>query len=803
MNFRKMIPVKRNLPPFCLFAILILLTPLVNGQPITDKIEEFATKFSLEKAYLHYDKTTYSPGETVWFKAYLLNDLAPANESKTFYVDWLDDKGNLLHHSSSPIVNGMTNGQFDIPVSFKSATLSVRAYTRWMLNFDSSFLYLRTLPVLIPDSIKKAAKPALVPTLEFFPEGGDMVAGISNKIAFKATDQWGRPVKIKGLILGDDGKKVDSLRVLHDGMGFFFIVPQAGASYKAKWKDEKNAEKTTNLPPVKANGISLQVSPGKDKQIFLINIAPGFAQQMDSLHIVGTQNQHPVFQVSKPTHLNKITVVLPTANLPYGVLTITVFDKTWKPLAERISYIHNQTPYMVQPGFEVERWGLSYRALDQVKISLPEAVASSLSVSVTDMAIGTDSSENILSRLMLTSDLKGRVHNPAYYFKDTSEKVRQNLDLVMLTNGWRRFDWDRVLSGKYAKLTHARDSSYLSLSGKVLGIMPGQIGQGASVMVMLKQKDSPGNMFLLPVERDGSFNDPELVFFDTAKVYYQLKDKSLQGSLVQFMPYKLRVPTIYKNQIPRIFPDTTGSGYHLVRMLEANENAEKLRYKELETVTITAKGKPKTQLLDEKYASGMFTGEGIQFDLVNDPFSKSALDIFTYLQGKVAGLQISGQGSNASLNWRGGAPQLYIDEVPADVSFVSTVNPTDVAYIKVFRPPFLGGFNGGNGAIAIYTRKGDDIKQESSGSGMADTRLEGYTAIREFYSPKYYSRELPPGSARDIRTTLYWNPNVVIDPKKKDIILSFYNNDVTDAFRVVIEGMTADGRLIHLMTTME
>lgn len=798
-----MIRAKIDLKQLFFLPGLLLLALVSSGQQVLEKIENYATKFSIEKAYLHYDKSTYSPGETIWFKAYLLNDLTPVTVSKTFYVDWIDEKGNVLQHSSSPIVNGATNGQFDIPATYKGTTLSVRAYTRWMLNFDSSFLYARTLPVLVPDSAKKTTKPAILTTVEFFPEGGDMVAGISNKIAFKATDQWGQPVKIKGVVSGEDGKKIDSLRVQHDGMGYFYIVPQPGVSYKAKWKDEKNIEKTTNLPAAKTNGITLQVAPGKDKQIFLINISPDFAQTMDSLHVVGTLNQHAVFLVSKATRSGKISVVLPTDNLPYGVLTVTVFDKTWKPLAERISYIHNQDAYIVKPAFEVERWGLSYRARDEIKISIPESFSSSISIAVTDLAIGADSSENILSRLMLTSDLKGRVHHPAYYFKDSTEKVRQDLDLVMLTHGWRRFNWEAVLSGNHPKLAHAKDTSYLSLSGKVLGVMPGQIGTGASVMVLLKQKDAPGNMFLIPVERDGSFNDASLIFFDTAKVYYQLKDKVLQGALVQFMPYKLRMPAVSKNLIPTLFPDTSGSAYHLGRILEARENAERTKYKELETVTIKARGKSQAQLLDEKYASGMFTGEGIQFDLVNDPFSKSALDIFTYLQGKVAGLQISGQGNNASLNWRGGAPQLYIDEVPADVSFVATVNPSDVAFIKVFRPPFMGGFNGANGAIAIYTRKGDDIAQESSDKKLSDSRLQGYTAIREFYSPKYYSREIPAGTNRDVRTTLYWNPNVAIDPLKKEILLSFYNNDVTDAFRVVIEGITSDGRLLHYTTTME
>ncbi len=784
-----------------IFCFLVSLS-YSQAQGIANKIENYAVKYSPERAYIHYDKHTYTPGEMIWFKAYLLNELLPAEESKTFYVDWIDDNGIILQHTVAPLINATARGQFEIPAGYKGKNISVRAYTRWMLNFDSSFLYSKTIPIINNDSAGSPQKILIQPTIDFFPEGGNLIAGVNSKVAFKATDQWGRPVKIKGVVLDGAGKKIDSIKVIHDGMGYFFITPQTGVKYKAKWSDEKKVERTTELPEVKPEGAALQVKILPDSRNFNISLSPGLAQKLDTVHIVGTMFQHTVFMLSKPTNAKEIGGILPIHNLPYGILTITVFDKNWRPLTERITYINNNAQFTVKTEFEVERWGLSYRARDEVRIKVPDSLASNLSIAVTDLAIGVDSSENIISRLMLTSELKGKVYNPAYYFSDNSEKTQQNLDLVMLTNGWRRFNWEAIVSGKMPPLTYTRDSTFMSLSGKLMGVMPAQIGNGAAIVVMMKQKNTEGNMFLMPVDRNGVFNDPSIVIFDTAQVYYQIQDKSLKETSVQFMPYRLRTPTVGKNWGEKIFPDTTGSAYHKDRSGEAFANSEKLKYKELEAVIVSAKGKSKTQLMDEKYTSGMFGGDGIQFDLVNDPFASSAIDIFTYLQGKVAGLQITGQGQNATLNWRGGSPQLYIDEMPADVNFVSSINVNDVAYIKAFRPPFMGGFNGANGAIAIYTRRGDDIRMES-GKGLPGSKVEGYTVIREFYSPKYYSRDVAPGADRDVRTTIYWNPNVLIDPKKKEVVLSFYNNDVTDAFRVIIEGMTSDGRLIHYMTTME
>ncbi|MCH5599198.1 hypothetical protein [Niabella ginsengisoli] len=782
-------------------SFLVFVYGASTAQDMTAKLENYATAYSPERAYLHYDKSSYSAGETIWFKAYLLNEITAAIESKNFYVDWIDDKGRILKHTVAPLVQGLTNGQFDIPADYKGRYIAVRAYTGWMLNFDSSFIYKKAINILNKDSLKAPQKIVVKPVLEFFPESGDLVAKFPNKVAFKATDQWGRPVKIKGAVFGSNGKVIDSLRVQHDGMGFVLLNPEPGATFSAKWKDEQDNEHTTTLPAVKTSGANLQVKVEPGKRAFRVSLSSDLATASDSVYLMGSMFQHPVFTIAKSTK-DEIVGIVPTTNLPYGVLTITLFDKSWKPLAERITYIDNNAPYIFKPEMEVQRWGLSYRARDEVKITVPENMASSLSVSVTDLSIDSDSSDNILSTLMLTSELKGKVHNAAYYFTNPSDAKQQQLDLVMLTNGWRRINWQQIAVGNLPKINYPKDTSYLSLSGTVQGLMPGSLGDASAAMMIVTQKDQQNKMLLVPIERNGSFNDPSTIIFDTAQIYYQFQDKNLKGASILFQPNKLRTPQVGKAYNNLLWPDTTGAWRHLMLAGELNDNIQKSKYKELEAVTVKAKAKPLIDQMDEKYSSGLFSGgDAIKFDVVNDKFANVG-DIFTYLQGKVAGLQINGQGSNASLSWRGGSPQLYVDEVPSDISMISSINITDVAFIKAFRPPFMGGFNGGNGAIAIYTRRGDDVKRDPD-SGIPSGKIEGYTNIREFYSPKYLTAEPAPGGDRDVRTTLYWNPNLTIDPRTKQVVISFYNNDVTDAFRVIIEGMTADGKLAHLEEKME
>jgi hypothetical protein len=164
-------------------------------------------------------------------------------------------------------------------------------------------------------------------------------------------------------------------------------------------------------------------------------------------------------------------------------------------------------------------------------------------------------------------------------------------------------------------------------------------------------------------------------------------------------------------------------------------------------------------------------------------------------------LQITQSGGSASMQWRGGSPTIYLDEIPTDVDMISGIPVADVAYIKVFRPPFMGTSGGGNGAIAIYTRRGGDV-QNTPGKGLASNKVSGYTPIKQFYSPNYSSFQQR-NEDRDLRTTLYWNPMLTPAPGNQTVKFTFYNNDISQSFRVVIEGMSSDGKFSRLEQIME
>ncbi|MDQ6814848.1 MAG: hypothetical protein M3040_14025, partial [Bacteroidota bacterium] len=153
---------------------------------------------------------------------------------------------------------------------------------------------------------------------------------------------------------------------------------------------------------------------------------------------------------------------------------------------------------------------------------------------------------------------------------------------------------------------------------------------------------------------------------------------------------------------------------------------------------------------------------------------------------------------NVSLSWRGSAPSLFLNEMQTDVAQLSSVSVSDVAYIKVLRPPFMGAVGGGaGGAIAVYTKKGGDVKPEP-GKGLNRSIVVGYSTPKEFYSPNYKDLSGSSQVAADYRTTIYWNPMVLTDASRKKVRFDFYNNDITKAFRIVLEGVNEIGKMVRI-----
>ena len=799
------------------FLLTLILFPVfLYGQTLTSQsvktnIEQYAAGFPQEKMYLQFDKPVYVPGETIWFKAYLMQGIAPSTISTNLYIVFADENGNVLQPVVAPVVQSSAKGSFDIPSSYTGKRIHIRAYTKWMMNFDSSFLYNKDIPVIqTKASTAKNTPPQTKVSVQFFPEGGDCIAGINNKIAFKAVAYNGRPDNIKGTVVNSKGENVAEIKCIHDGMGFFYLEPHADETYTAKWKDEQGTAYQTPLPAVKNEGAGLEVKLGNGARGFLIKRSENASPNFKELHIVATMQQQLVYMAGVNLSSTNMTGgSIPVATLPSGILQVTLFDSNWVAIAERITFINNDD-YHFDPEVGFSALGTTKHGKNTLVIDLPDTVESNLSVAVTDAGVGVDSSDDIISHLLLTSDLKGNVYKPFYYFTNNSDSLQEQLDLVMLTNGWRKIKWEDVVYGKMPQIKYPNDTSYLSLSGKVFGSASDLRGSGLLFMVLEHTKDTSRQMIQTILNSDGSFKNPDIILFDTTKVYYKLAGSGNIGNstTVAFNPGSLQPPahiSFDKNK-PLLYIDTAEENRNRFLADQQAQLEKFLQGTTLQGVTVKAKTKSPLQVLDEKYTSGLFSGgQAKQFDIANDPTARVSPTVFTYLQGRVAGLMISGTGSlggQPSVTYRGGTPSFFLDESPVDASQLQNMSMNDVAYVKVFEPPFFGAIGGGaNGAIAVYTQRGGSQPAEK-GKGLPFKIVTGYTAQKEFYSPNYGTFDAR-NESTDMRSTLYWNPMIITTKENHIIRLTFYNNDITTSFRVIVEGVSKEGRLTHIEKTIE
>jgi hypothetical protein len=762
------------------------------------------SRYPQEKLYLQYDKSYYNPGETIWFKAYIFSANIPSQISKTLYAELLDEKGKVLQRRVAPVVVSSAAAAFDLPADISAQVVYVRAYTDWMLNFDSSFLYSKAVPILQPKNTSaKAAAPKTF--LQLFPEGGDLVDGIESRVAFKATDVKGLPYKVFGDVINSKGKVITSFSTAHDGMGFFMITADAKDPYKASWKDAAGKLQQTPLPAIKNDGIVFKTQQSTAAILFSITRPEGLVKPNASVYVVAQMQQQLVYMATANISKSKtVTASIPTENIPAGILQLTVFSEDRKPLAERLVFINKQDYYFITD-LNSPLKGFDKRKKNVIQIDVPDTIRTNLSVSITDADINPPepSEEDIFSGVLLTSDIKGYVHNPSYYFSSEADSVAAHLDLVMMTNGWRRFKWEDALAGAYPRISH-QPGDYLTVNGKINGLTKIQLTNQELTGIM--EIDKKQQFMNIPITNTGTFTIPGLIFFDTAKLYYQFnndKEKVLTSRASFTVKNNLAVSA------SQYRPDTN-SLYHYILpdldvLLKNSDLAKKnielgerlRRVQTLESVTVTAKVKSKTQQMDEQYTSGLFSGgEGYTFIAQDDPFAAGSITVLNYLQGKVAGLQITGAGTQMGMSWRGGTPSLFLNEMQSDVNAIQGIAMSDVAMVKVFRPPFLGAAGGGSGgAIAVYTKKGSAMNADIKGLDFA--RIPGYSPTKEFYSPdysKYDERQTQP----DYRPTLYWNPFILTDKNSRRMVLSFFNNDVSHRFRVVVEGCNEEGKLTRI-----
>ena len=795
-------------------AAVITLTLLVavlqlTAQKIDSALSQFVSQSNQENIYIHYDKEYYVAGETIWFKAYLYNAGKPGNVSNNLYLQLADSKGKLIANKKFVIMGAVAKGNIDLPDSIAQDNYFIRAFTPGMLNEDESFIYKKNIFVFRPAGTSKTETTASGQNIsvQFFPESGQLVDGINTTVAFKAIDQRGMPVDVSGTIKTGTGTVITSFKSYHDGIGKVSFRPQAGNKYIAE-VETALGQRTYALPEVKLTGINLNIENEKGSKKIQLSRSEKDKTSFDNLLLVAQINNQVVFETEIAFEdYPSVIGHLVTDSLPSGILHFTVFNKEGIPLAERLSFIDNGE-YRSEPAVNTVKFSIEKRGSNELEIVFPDGIQRSCSASIIDMpSFSFNNNDNIFSRFLLTSDLKGYIYNAAWYFEKHGDSTTQALDNLMLTHGWSRFNWSKILAEQYPEKKY-NDQPFISLSGTVVDERTKEPLSGGKLNMYLVAADSTEKNYEAIVGSKGEFRMDSLLFAGKSKFYYAYTDSHDKQRPARIIPDENAMEKITGVLVASIAENPGQQNTEITQ----NKSEVNYRYnyvqskleegKGLQKVTVQAKSnKRPIDAVKEKYTTGVFKSQAnVELDNINRPANDKSLNAADYIKNNIQTIDIQGgqfvNRKNFSLmtgqKWAVG---VFLNESPANIGLLRNIRMQDVALIKFFEAGFVGsGSAYPGGAVAVYTK--EMFKEEQKPDKLNYFEYNGYSITREFYNPDY-SPAGPKQPLTDNRTTLYWNPDVYTEAESKSVKLYFYNNDFSRRFKVVLEGFDAAGKLIH------
>lgn len=848
--------------PFSLCA-----SPISQDEKETDSLYQNISLFSAlhpqEKVYLHFDNTSYFMKESIWYKAHIVNaeTLIPEVKSKVLYVDLLSQEGILVKRNRHYIEEGMCSGNFYLPDTLNAGYYEVRAYTAWMLNFgritspllienflhkDGSILsdfknvekrtsevpsiFSRVLPVYnaieneeyptkqmrtrprINGSSPKEEKQRI--KVGFYPEGGHLIEEIDNRIAFELRDKEEKIIAPKYILIETNNYKVlDTLQVVHNGRGTFNINHlhwEIGLKNCHLTISDQNQIYEYPLPTPEKAGVALQADINENQ----INIQILSKNITSPLFITLQQGGKPVHYQSLGIK-DRFQLCFNTDSLQQGVHQLTVFDRAGHIFADRLFFVRKQETVSItlhdhaikdnhQP-YHPEKY--SFKIQDRNGKSLPET-SFSVAVRDNDMEDLHYSQGNILTNLLLSSEIRGFIQSPEYYFESQDLHHRKALDLLMMIQGWRRYDWQTMAGVKTFK-PHYPIEQKLQVKGTVYKrrSSSGELKKWNKEVFVRCQICYPDGYTYDAVQqtKNGDFS------FDVVQIYgkhtmfiqaYKNKDK-----IRKELDYHKRGDSFFYDHYvckDRVFSPLPKQ-YNYYETHEKELSTFSFLEQSIDQVTIKDRGKIKIDFTKPDFCYDFIEA----IDYINDfgyEFNRSTFTIPLYITELVSPLKGILSGTTHICSGNGEDIEQYYPD--SHLSSSDKIRRRDILSFKRLkticgyfdirdRSRLIGKTEAHSGKWDFYINYTQRSKKEYLPNMVGDRcYFYGYAPPVQFYSPDY-SMQLP--DKPDHRRTLYWNPDIKTD-KNGNASIQFYNNATCKKMIISAEGITKDGQPFYLNT---
>ena len=848
---------------------------LSKFNPYLQALQNFSRNTPQEKVYLHLDNTNYYQGDHIWFKCYVTSAQHQLSElSKTLYVELLNPGGEIVDKRVLKIENGQCHGDFSLnQLPFYSGFYEVRAYTKYMLNFGDDVIFSRLLPVFDKPKTEgnfdekamlsygrwgsksadgryqmKRERPekGKAVNLRFYPEGGNLIQGVASRVAFEATDEAGNPIDVTGVVM--DGNKLELSRIttLHEGRGIFAYTPTSAAGRRKDVADVEYAGRKYqfDMPAALSQGIVMEVDNLSHSDSIAISLRKSMDTPAEMLGVALLNGGKLQIYCYVWMENSEISFKMHKTWLPSGVSQIVLFNGAGEILCDRLVFTNlNELLNDELLDIRTKTNKPTYRPHElvdmEISVTDKEAnpVQTSFSLSVRDGDNEVESNHNILTDLLLMSEIKGYVRNPSYYFEKDDETRRAALDLLLMVQGWRRYSWKQMAEVEPFEQKYLPEQG-LETTGNVVRYntigrqMPKPVPEVDVDMLLLQKRDENDagsfietfvtddqGRFSFVTDVEGRWNMILSVKEKrNAKKYQIMLDRlfSPEPKRYRYADLQIRIAEKISEQLnDEESPDDDGLEDDYTSFLAAYQDSiaklgidEKVH--QIEEITIKAKRRTKEQdifhnrstsiayydvasEMDDFYDKGKYIGENIHNLLINMNQN------FDVRQGIIEWMSYKNKPAVFVVNHERVDISSEVDFFKYKNIRVQTIkaiyiNETVSAKCQYAYHPMgascdiIDRFYGC--IVFIETYPEGKIPVEGA-KGVRKTWLEGYSAVSEFYSPNYSAIPLIPD---DYRRTLYWNPMVCTDEEGKAKI-QFYNNSRSKNFSISAETVTQSGMI--------
>ncbi|WP_184550038.1 TonB-dependent receptor [Mucilaginibacter sp. FT3.2] len=645
--------------------------------------------------------------------------------------------------------------------------------------------------------------------VQFFAEGGNLINGVNSKMAFKAVGADGLGVDIKGAVVDDQNQQVATFSSSHLGMGVFKLTPYGGKTYKAHVTYADGSEGVFDLSKGIDNAYALDIDDSFDDDI-AVKILPGKdlldgAAPTSGLILVA-QSQGEIYYAGNSADGGKtFTAVVPKSKFPSGIVQFTLFSDKGEPLNERLVFVKNKDELNLSISADKQKYAPRQKVNISInaKNSQGKPANASFSAAVIDLskvAVDETAEETIFSNILLTSELKGYIEKPGYYFHNENATTQADLDVLLMTQGYRRFEWKKLLADTFSPIVYQPEKT-LQVSGH-LKTFGGKPVVGGKVTLFT----TSGGLFVIDTVSDskGNFVFKNLVFRDSIKFVVQartVKDrKNLEIELDNIAPQ-----TTGKNKNAADIKVNISEGQSIYLKNSKSRFSEDIKYG-LGNHTIVLKEVVVRDVKDKKDLvknSNNLNGPGNADQVLTyKDFENTGGQFTNALQMKIFGV-IFKNGVPYSTRSQNQPMTIMVDGIEVESDYLNNLTTSDVGSVEVLRTignTAIYGFRGSGGVLVITTRRGGDGSVYNRyAPGVVTYAPKGYYKAREFYSPQYDDPKINT-QIQDLRTTIYWNPNILTD-KEGNATISFFNGDAKGTYRVLIEGIEVDGSLGHKVYT--